>query len=78
MTIGSCLILLLMVLSGHISRDGWTAWWSCGYILYYLVISFVAAIFCGVGGFVDLRKMYKLLAAKRRNEVDDGRVEDKK
>jgi SSS family solute:Na+ symporter len=69
----SCLILLFLRLTGWISKENWIAWWGC-YILYMLVFSFGGAALCSVLGFVDLRKMYGLLANKRRNEQDDGRV----
>ena len=73
-TIGSCLILLFLRLSGNISMEGWITWWGY-YILYMLIFTFACAVVCSIGGFLDLREMYKRLSQKRRYELDDGRVE---
>jgi SSS family solute:Na+ symporter len=72
--VGYFLVLLLLHLMGYMKDDNsWIAWWKIT-ILVAMVISFSGAVWIVIGGFVDLKKMYKRLAVMKRNDLDDGRV----
>lgn len=70
---GTFLILLAIALTGFMKISRWLMWWQIT-LLISLVIATIGAVWVTIGGFIDLRRMYRKLAAFERNDLDDGRV----
>jgi hypothetical protein len=55
------------------------SWWSTYFFIVQLVvagiIATVSTVWFGIGGAIDLRRMFRDLATREINELDDGRVE---
>ena len=69
-------ILILGViyhLTFGIPESFWLPFWH-GYIWVFFIITIVLAIWLGIGGMLDLRKMIQLLKTIKRDDTDDGRV----
>lgn len=70
---GAFVVLLVLGFSGHMNNDRWLLWWKIS-ILILLGLGCVGSVWIVIGGFMDLKKMYKRLASVERNILDDGRV----
>ncbi len=69
----SFVVLCILSAMGLMSDDRWIAWWHI--VIYIMLgIACVGSVWVSIGGLIDLRKMYKRLAARERNELDDGRI----
>jgi len=60
--------------------DPWpVAWWGNYFFIFSLVIpgilAAITAVWFFIGGVIDLRRMFRDLAAREINDLDDGRVE---
>lgn len=67
--------LLLFAFTKEFWSKEWWAWWF--FIQYFVVIGIVGLVstfWFMIGGAVDLRRMFKRLAASEGNVLDDGRV----
>ena len=51
----------------------WTTFWKY-YVGLMLVLSIITTIWFTFGGIFDLKKMFRLLASAKRNDLDDGFV----
>ncbi|HBG25812.1 MAG: hypothetical protein A2X47_00035 [Lentisphaerae bacterium GWF2_38_69] len=51
----------------------WTTFWKY-YVGLMLVLSIITTIWFTFGGILDLKKMFRLLASAKRNDLDDGFV----
>ncbi|MFA5866146.1 MAG: hypothetical protein WC975_15850, partial [Phycisphaerae bacterium] len=56
------------------SNDGWARWFFLNNFILAGVIGLVSTIWFSIGGTIDLRKLFKDLAKKEENILDDGRV----
>ncbi|MFA5865596.1 MAG: sodium:panthothenate symporter [Phycisphaerae bacterium] len=56
------------------SNDGWSRWFFFNNFIVAGVIGLVSTIWFSIGGTIDLRKLFKDLAKKEENILDDGRV----
>ena len=56
-----------------ISNAAWGTYWHI-HILSYLVLSIPATIWFTVGGIIDIRSLFRILATAKRDVTDDGRV----
>jgi solute:Na+ symporter, SSS family len=56
-----------------VKTDVWMKFWLY-YTILTLVLSIGTTLWFTVGGFIDLKKMFKLLGSIKRNESDDGTV----
>jgi len=68
-----------VVLWSLLKEGGWPEqWWANWYFYSEVVLVFVtqsvATVWFCIGGTLDLRHMFKLLAIRKRNVLDDGRV----
>ncbi len=70
---GAFLIILAFALAGYMSNNRWMLWWRIS-LLISLTIAVIGAVWVTVGGFMDLRKMYRKLSVLKQNNLDDGRV----
>jgi len=62
-------------LTHEVNDAAWMRFWRY-YVWLYLVISVVVLFWFTVGGARDIREMFALLRTRRRDEADDGSVED--
>jgi SSS family solute:Na+ symporter len=68
-------VILALVIAGFMSDDMWLSWW--GYTLYQsMVLLTITAIWTSIGGFIDLKRMFKNLKEKVHSDDDNGRVEN--
>ncbi|NIA31984.1 MAG: sodium:solute symporter [Actinobacteria bacterium] len=51
----------------------WMIFWR-GYIWVFFVLTILLTIWLGIGGFVDLKKLFRTLKTVKRNDRDDGTV----
>ena len=72
-TMGSLFVLLGLYLCGFMSSNRWLTWWRIQMFV-VLAIGCVGLTWINIGGLFDLRKMYKRLASRKRDDIDDGRV----
>ncbi|MBD3328700.1 hypothetical protein GF340_05380 [Candidatus Peregrinibacteria bacterium] len=69
----STVILFALAIFGFMSDLKWLLWWRITLIIFFTV-GIIGVIWIGIGGFIDLRKMYKRLSVVKENVYDDGRV----
>jgi SSS family solute:Na+ symporter len=65
---------LILGLIGWMTDQRWLTWWLIS-LGVWLAIGTVGVVWVGIGGLVDLKKMYHRLATIKRNVLDDGRVQ---
>jgi len=75
----SFVILFLIPLLWNLFIFRWPdMWWSTYYFIIYIVVALligvVSCFWFFIGTTVDLKKMFRRLASRQRNEKDDGRV----
>jgi SSS family solute:Na+ symporter len=51
----------------------WMAFWH-GYIWVFFVLTIVLSIWLGIGGFIDLRKLFRVLKTVKQDDRDNGTV----
>ena len=72
-------LLFLMAVVWNTLRPWSTAWWSSYYFISYLIVTPIIGIITSVwftwGGIRDIRRLFKDLAKRIDNPLDDGRVE---
>jgi len=72
-------LAFLMVLVWNTLRPWPVAWWSSYYFIIYLAITPIIGIITSIwftwGGIRDIRQLFKDLAKRIDNPLDDGRVE---
>lgn len=56
------------------SDHGWSVWFFINNFVFAGVIGVVSTIWFTIGGTIDLRRLFKDLAMRDRNVLDDGRV----
>ena len=61
-------------LSTNVSDEAWVGWWTF-YVIVMLLMSFVTVIWFTIGGFKDMRELFRLLKSKEFSSSDDGWVE---
>ena len=70
----------LVVLFWSLLKEGgwpkhwWTNWFFIEWMIVFFVIGVISTVWFSIGGIVDLRRMFKRLAAREANVLDDGRV----
>jgi hypothetical protein len=57
-----------------LSTEAWTAYWH-GWTWFILVCAIIVTAWFTIGGFVDLRNLFRDLRARTVDVRDDGRVE---
>ena len=63
------------VFTGGVSQEGWKMLWKCKvYII--LVLGTVCTVWLATGGFIDMFKLFKRLRSFKRNDADDGTVNE--
>lgn len=55
-------------------NNGWSLWFFINNFVIAIVIGLVSTVWFTIGGIIDLRRLFKGLAAEKRNVLDDGRV----
>jgi SSS family solute:Na+ symporter len=55
-------------------NDGWSLWFFINQFVIAFIIGLVSTVWFTIGGVIDLRRMFKALAAEKQNVLDDGRV----
>jgi hypothetical protein len=55
-------------------NDGWSLWFFINQFVISIIIGLVSTVWFTIGGVIDLRRMFKALAAEKQNVLDDGRV----
>jgi len=73
--LGGLLVLMILNLCGIMNVDRWLYWWRLNMWI-NLVLGIIGVTWVSVGGLIDLRKMFARLAILRRDEKDDGWVEE--
>lgn len=68
------LITLILGLMGWMNDQRWLTWWLISLVV-WMTVGFGGGIWLGIGGILDLRRMYQRLATLKRNILDDGSVE---
>ena len=72
---GSFLIIMLWnVLFGVWPEKWWATWFFICQVCAAFAIGLVSTVWFTIGGTRDLRRMFKRLATRERNRLDDGRV----
>lgn len=56
------------------SPNGWSRWFFFNNFLLAGAIGIVSTVWFTIGGLIDLRRLFRDLAAKQENVLDDGRV----
>jgi len=77
-----CMLSMAIVLVGtvwnlafrHWSQETWVTYWFAMGVVVPLIIAVVTMVWFGVGGVIDLRKLFKRLATMSRDSTDDGTV----
>ena len=61
-------------LSNDVSDESWMTYWK--YQLYInIIFSFIIIIWFTIGGFIDIKKMFKSLNSSKRDHRDSGFVD---
>ena len=72
---GSFMVIMLWnVLFGHWPEKWWANWFFFNNFILAVVIGIVSTVWFTIGSTLDLRRMFKRLATRERNKLDDGRV----
>ena len=73
-----CFVLVLILNTFSRWRPAqWSIYYLITLIIVPSVIGIISTVWFSVGGFIDLRKMFHDLAARKRDFSDDGRVDKK-
>lgn len=62
-------------LTVEVSTEGWVRFWGV-YVKIVLAVSAITAVWFTIGGLYDMKRMFSILAAIKRNDLDDGMVID--
>ena len=72
---GSLVVVVIYNVIFDVSEQTWLAFWHF-YIWAMFAICSCVVVWLLIGGIMDVKKLFKRLAAIKRNELDDGWVED--
>ncbi len=67
-------VTIFNVLFPGVMTDGWWAWWWTIQIFIMAAAAMITFFWFGIGGIVDLIKLFRHLHSLNRNEFDDGTV----
>ena len=56
------------------ARQRWVGWFKFYNLIIPSVIAAISTVWFTIGGIVDLRRMFRRLAEKQDNDLDNGRV----
>ena len=66
---------MIFNLSNNVIDDSWMVYWK--YQIYInIVFSFIIIIWFTIGGFVDIKKMFRSLSSSERDHGDTGWVDN--
>ncbi len=68
------LVVTAYNLTTEVPAESWLSFWH-GWTWFVLLTGSAIMVWFGIGGFRDLREMFRLLRERRADEHDDGRVE---
>jgi len=71
---GSFIVLCIWQVISPLSEHGWANWFLIHCVFVPGVIAIVSTVWFSIGGTMDLRRLFKRLAEKEDNLLDDGRV----
>ena len=69
------MIVLIVNLISPWGRELWSKYYFVTLIVVPVMLGLVSTFWFSIGGVIDLRRMFRDLAARKRNFTDDGRVE---
>jgi Na+/proline symporter len=72
--VGSFLTLIIWNMISPLSNNWWAFWFFLTNIVIAGIVGIVSTVWFTIGGTWDLMRMFKRLAEKQVNELDDGRV----
>lgn len=73
--VASFVIVLIINLISPWGRELWSKYYFVTLIVVPVMLGLVSTFWFSIGGIIDLRRMFRDLAARKRNFTDDGRVE---
>ena len=73
---GSWIVIIVWNVISPWPNEWWATWFFIQNIVVTAIVGAITTVWFTIGGTVDLRRLFKRLAAKEANIHDDGRVVD--